>query len=239
VSDRELFLSRSLADLDAEHDAGDLSDEDYAQLKSRYQAAQARETEQCERDSAPAGGAESRPHWRGIATVALIVAVAVGAGALVARSAGDRVANDSVTGSIEQGSNDKLARAQALVQQGKVLDAVKAYDAILRTDPKNVAALSQRGWVIRGAGLIDDGLTYIDRAIAADPTYPDAHFFKAMILWKDKGDAAAAVPEFRLFLANAAAPADAAQVEPLLRQAEAEAGGQPAPATTTTTVPAR
>jgi tetratricopeptide (TPR) repeat protein len=168
--------------------------------------------------------------------VALIVLVALGAGALVARSAGDRVANDSATGSIEQGTNDKLARAQALVQQGKVLDAIKQYDAILRTDPKNVAALSQRGWVLRGAGLVDDGLTYIDRAIAADPTYPDAHFFKAMILWRDKGNAAAAVPEFRLFLASTPTSADAAQVEPLLRQAESEASGQAAP--TTTTVPA-
>jgi tetratricopeptide (TPR) repeat protein len=167
--------------------------------------------------------------------VALIVLVAVGAGALVARTAGDRVASDSATGSIELGTNDKLARAQALVQQGKVLDAIKQYDAILRTDPKNVAALSERGWVVRGAGLVDDGLKYIDRAIAADPTYPQAHFFKAMILWKDKADAAAAVPEFRLFLANSSSPEDATQVEALLRQAEAEATGQPA--ATTTTVP--
>jgi tetratricopeptide (TPR) repeat protein len=232
-TDRQVFLARSLEDLEAEHDAGDLSDEDYAQLKSRYEDAQAR----LGSDSAPPAGAKSHRGRKrgGPLVVALIVLVAVGAGALVARTAGDRVANDSATGSIELGTNDKLARAQALVQQGKVLDAIKQYDAILRTDPKNVAALSERGWVVRGAGLVDDGLKYIDRAIAADPTYAQAHFFKAMILWKDKADAAGAVPEFRLFLANSSSPEDVTQVEALLRQAEAEASGQAA--ATTTTVP--
>jgi hypothetical protein len=87
--------------------------------------------------------------------------------------------------------------------------------------------------VIRNAGLVDDGLEYIDRAIAADPNYPEAHFFRAMILWRDKGDPAAAVGEFRLFMAATSNSEDAAQVQQLLDQALAEAEGQ-APAATTT-----
>ena len=225
MTDRTEFLQRSIADLEAEHAAGDLSDEDYAELKARYTAALGRET-------VPAAGTESHPRRTALVVVAVLVLASL-AGLLVAQMSGERVAGTPSSGSIDEGSNDKLARAQQLVQQGRVLDAVKQYDAVLKEDPKNPVALAQRGWVIRNAGLVDDGLTYIDRAIAADPNYPEAHFFRAMILWRDKGDPAAGVAEFRLFLASTSSSEDAAQVQPLLDQALAEAEGR-APAQTTT-----
>ena len=53
-----------------------------------------------------------------------------------------------------------------------------------------------------------------------------------MILWRDKQNPKAAVDELRLFLAGTPSPGDAATVEQLLRQAEAEAAAQSA-----TTVP--
>jgi tetratricopeptide (TPR) repeat protein len=227
VTDRTEFLLRSIDDLDAEHAAGDLSDEDYADLKSRYQAALGRET-------VPTAGTESHPRrGRAVAAVLAVVLLASLAGLLVAQKSGERVAGRPSSGSIDEGTSDKLARAQQLVSQGKVLDAVKQYDSVLKEDPKNPVALAERGWVIRNAGLVDDGLKYVDRAIAADPSYPEAHFFKAMILWRDKSDPAAAVAEFRLFLANTASSDAAAQVQPLLDQALAEAEGR-APAATTT-----
>jgi len=225
VTDRTEFLQRSIADLDAEHAAGDLSETDYAELKARYTAALGRET-------VPAAGTKSHP--RRSALVAVVVLLIAGiAGGLVAQMSGERVAGRPSSGSIDEGTSDKLARAQQLVSEGKVLDAVKQYDAVLKEDPKNPVALAERGWVIRNAGLVDDGLKYVDRAIAADPSYPEAHFFKAMILWRDKSDAAAAVTEFRLFLANTSSSDAAAQVQPLLDQALAEAEGR-APAAPTT-----
>jgi tetratricopeptide (TPR) repeat protein len=229
VTERTEFLQRSLADLDAEHAAGDLSDEDHAALRERYLAAL---RDEYGRDTAPAPGAVSRPHSRRTRTVAAVLGVlmvASIAGGLVARSSGERVAGAPSSGSIDEGASDKLARAQQLVQEGKVLDAVKQYDAVLKDDPKNPVALAERGWVIRNAGLVDDGLKYVERAVAADPTYAEAHVFKAMILWRDKHDPAAAVAEFRLFLANTSSSADAAQVQPLLEQAQAEAAGTTVP----------
>jgi tetratricopeptide (TPR) repeat protein len=230
ITERTVFLQRSIDDLDAEHAAGDLSDEDHADLKARYTAALGRE-------SVPTPGTEPHPRHgrkgRGVAVVVAVLVVAGLAGGLVAQMSGERVAGTPSSGSIDEGSNDKLARAQQLVQQGRVLDAVKQYDAVLRADPKNPVALAQRGWVIRNAGLVDDGLTYIDRAIAADPNYPEAHFFRAMILWRDKGDPAAGVAEFRIFLASTSSSEDAAQVQPLLDQALAEAEGRPSASTTT------
>ena len=168
-----------------------------------------------------------------MATVLAVLLVAGLAGGLVAQFSGERVAGAPSSGSIDEGTSDRLARAQQLVSQGKVLDAVKQYDAVLAEDPKNPVALAERGWVIRNAGLTDDGLKYIDRAIASDPNYPEAHFFRAMILWRDKNDPASAVNEFRLFLAATSSSDAAAQVQPLLEQAQAEAEGR-APGVTTT-----
>jgi tetratricopeptide (TPR) repeat protein len=224
-----VFLRRSIADLEAEHAAGDLSDEDYEALTSRYKAAVVA-ADESGRETAPRAGAVSRPHRpRAVAAVLAVLLVAGVAGGLVARSSGERVAGQPSSGNIDLGTNDKLSQAQQLVQQGKVLDAIKLYDAVLKSDPKNPIALAQRGWLLRNVGLVDDAIKYIDRAVASDPTYPDAHFFKAMILWKDKGDPGAAIPEFRLFLANTPDSQSAAQVQPLLVQATAEAA--------TTTVP--
>jgi tetratricopeptide (TPR) repeat protein len=218
-SDRTEFLQRSLADLDAEHAAGDLSDKDYAELKARYQTAL---DDEYGRDPVPPAGTKSRPQ-RTLVVVLVVLLVAGLAGGLVAQSSGERVAGRPSSGSIDEGTTDKLARAQQLVQQGKVLEAVKQYDAVLADDPKNPVALAERGWVIRNAGLVADGLKYIDRAVAADPSYPEAHFFRAMILWRDKNDPASAVNEFRLFLAATSSSEDAARVQPLLDQALAEA----------------
>jgi tetratricopeptide (TPR) repeat protein len=162
---------------------------------------------------------------RVVAAVLAVAMLAVGAGALVARSAGERLPGETTTGDVELGVEDRLAQAQALVDEGKALEAIKLYDAILRDEPRQPAALAQRGWVLRSAGLVDEGLEYVERAIEVDPEYGEAHFFRGMILWRDKKDPAAAVEELRRFLALTPSSTDAATVEELLRQAEAEAAG--------------
>ena len=152
-----------------------------------------------------------------------IAAVAIVAGLLVANGAGQRLPDEAITGSIEASSGDRLAQARQQIADGKAVDALKTYDRVLADDPDNVEALAYRGWLVRLAGLSEDALGYIERAIAADPTYPDARFFKGMILWKDKKDPAGAIPEFRAFLASNP-PADrVAAVQEVLKQAEAEA----------------
>ena len=114
--------------------------------------------------------------------------------------------------------------AGRLVGEGKAVEAVKIYDAVLKEDPKHPVALAYRGWLVRLAGLKEEGLAYVERAVESDPSYPDAHFFKGMMLWQDKGDPAAAVAEFRLFLSNRPPQAMVSLVEDALKRAAAEAG---------------
>ncbi|MDQ3574957.1 MAG: tetratricopeptide repeat protein, partial [Actinomycetota bacterium] len=74
--------------------------------------------------------------------------------------------------------------------------------------------------------LVDKGLEYLNRAVAADPSYPDAHFFRGLVLFQDKADPASAVPELRAFLDSDPPPEMVAGVEAVLRQAQAAAGAR-------------
>ena len=91
-----------------------------------------------------------------------------------------------------------------------------------------MAALAYRGWLLKRAGLPDQAMASLDAAIAVDPRYPDAHFFRGMVLYQDRKDPAAAVTEFRLFMSNNPPQEMVPLVEDVLRRAMADAG-QPAP----------
>jgi tetratricopeptide (TPR) repeat protein len=165
-----------------------------------------------------------------------VAAVATVAGVLVARSAGERLPNQPAAGGIaDTGPSGRLAQARALIGERKVLDAIKLYDQVIADDPTNAEALAYRGWLVRLTGkasndptLVDKGLAFIERAVSADPTYPDARFFKGEILLRDKGDPAGAIPEFRAFLASRGAPDMAPLVQGELEAALAAAGQAPA-----------
>jgi len=208
-----------------------------------------------------AGATAPRPRWRPVLVGAALLAFAAGTGALVARSAGERTPGAPASGSIAAtgpsgGIADQLAEAREHIDAGRTLDAIKVFDRIIEKDPEQPEALAYRGWLLRLAGrsagntaLIDKGMEYIERAVAADPTYPDAHFFRAFVLYQDRKDPAAAVPELRAFLAGNPPAGMVAVVEDLLSRALAESEGAtpgppaagPAPSTTpapTATAPA-
>ena len=236
------FLLRSIADLDAEEVAGDLDHEDHDALRDDYVARAAAVIRALDaatpddptdfRRVADPGGSRTR-RKSGVIAVAACLAVAALAGVLLAHSVGSRPAGAPLSGSLPTTTSEQLDRAAQLIGNGKAVDAIKLYDKILKGDPKQPVALAYRGWLIRLAGLKDEGFAYEERAVAADPSYPDAHFFRGMMLWQDKSDPAGAVAEFRLFLANRPPQAMVSLVEDALRRASQDAG-IPTDATTTT-----
>lgn len=230
------FLLTSLRDLDAELAAGDLTEADHRELRDRYTARAAEVLAALEagvESPASAEAAEDGRTGRKLAAAALVLVLALAAGMAVASSSGDRLAGDQATGEITQGVTGKLARARQLIGAGKVSEAVKVYDDVLAEDPQQPEALAYRGWIVHLAGLSDKGLEYVERAVEADPGYADAHFFRGMILWRAKGDAAAAVSEFRLFLDSDPPPDMVGLVNENLARAEAEAAAAAAPSSTT------
>lgn len=234
VEERE-FLLRSIRDLDEQFAAGELDAEDYRSLRDRYTARAAEVLRLIEGPvnvavTAPPleRAASRRPGWVPAAVgLAIVLVVGVVAGLLVARSSGERLPGDPASGSIVMSGTDRIARAQQLANRGEIVEALKLYDEVLDEDPENPVALAQRGWLVTRAAsvnpqLVDDGLRYIERAIAADPDYPDAHFFRGMVLWRLKGDTAGAAESFQRVLDSRPPPQLAEITRELLAQLSAD-----------------
>lgn len=245
------FLLRSIADLEAEHAAGELTDERFQALHDEYTVQAATVLRAIERlhttTSEPASTAPRRRRGRRVLTAVLVVAgVLAGGGALLARSLGERQAGQTITGNAQSDSAalDTLARraqqrpedldaqmayATALMQAGEAVDALRAFDAAARLDPSAPAPKAYSGWLVFLAGLTDEALPRIDAAIAADPDYPDAHFFRGMVLLRGRNDRDGALAELRRFLDLAPPGPERDQVQQLVEGLE-----QPASTTTTT-----
>lgn len=253
--ERDELLKR-LRDLDEELAAGGLDEIDYHNLRDDYTARAADVLRRLsandpanDPDAAPpdtlsvtSGAPGPRPRrkvvtrrgerrssrGRSLVALALVAVMAGGAGFSLAGSSRERGANDEATGSLPEGSVDRITRAQLLVSEGKILEAVRVYDSLLRDDAENPVALAQRGWLLSRVddSLVDSGLASIDRAIAIDPSYFEAHFFRGMILWRAKGEPAMAVEAFQRAL-DARPPAEVvATIEEVKAKASAEAGGE-------------
>ena len=212
------FLLRSLRDLEREHDAGDLDDDDYLALKDDYTARAAAVLRTIEGHQAALGDRPRASAGRTLVVTALVVVAALVAGVVLAQALGRRSAGDSATGDIRQTSRDLLIKARtetgeanqalqagdgaAAVEHFKA--AIKAYDDALQVDPANAEAMTYRGWLLhtlaingpaeRQVGFDVEAATWLDRAIVAKPDYPDAHIFKAILL-RNAGDLAGARAE--------------------------------------------
>jgi len=229
LEEQRRFLLQSLRDLDRERDAGDIDEIDYRTLHEDYTARAAAVLHAIdERKAGLAQRQKGARKRRSTKTTALIVAgvlaVGIGGGALVASTSGERVPGQTATGNVPSNVSDQLAAAQNDIAQGKAVDALKLYDQVLKQDPGNAQALTFRGWILESANLHDEALASLDKALASDPTFAMAHYFKGVVLFQGKGDPAGAVKEFQAFLASNP-PADAAKTaQDALDQAKVAAG---------------
>ncbi|MEL7155206.1 MAG: hypothetical protein AAFN30_01260 [Actinomycetota bacterium] len=206
-AERDQWL-RSLDQLDAEHRAGDLSAEDHERLSERYSAQLAavlrrldgHEPVAVTDDGSAAQAADGKGRLRRLGVLAGLAVFAVGAGFLLAQTSGERGVNDQLSGAIDASSRTRVAECQELGSiGGDLVGALACFDDLLLVDPDNAEALSYRGWyLLLAAGslqagaateaddaeaqeLIATGLTYLDRAIVADPLLPDPLAFRATV----------------------------------------------------------
>ena len=244
------FLLRSLEDLDRERATGDLDVGQYQRLADEYTARAAAVLRQLQRDEpdlSAAAPVRRRRRWPAVAGIAALVAVV----ALALPSAvGRRDAGQTATGNAqsqgpslgrlaaaaEQRPDDPAARrayARALLDAGKTVDALKEFDAAARLDPADAESRAYGGWIVFLAGLPDEALRRLDAAVAARPDYPDAHFFRGMVLLRGRNDPAAAAVELRRYLdltpAGAPLRTDVEQLLATITDSE--------PASTTTSAP--
>lgn len=206
LEEERTFLLRSLRDLDAEHAAGDVDEHDYVALRDGYTKRAADVTRELDHGRAGLPRAR-RVGWRRRALVAAAVAaLAAGAGWLVARSSGDRLTGEEITGGAPR---DDVAAMLAEARSLGVTDPVAAlerYGEVLELRPDHAEALAYSGFLVYRVGTLssDEALAdeavgqargRIGRAIEADPRYADPHCFLAIIAAEQDGDMATARTE--------------------------------------------
>jgi tetratricopeptide (TPR) repeat protein len=240
------FLLGSLRDLEAEHDAGDVDDADYAALVDDYtaRAAGAIRAMEAEPSRRPPTPEPERSMTRRILVGALVVIFSLGAGVLVAQWSGQRSSGDTITGGIRGNTRDDLLQARQQSANGQYLDAIKSYDKALQLDPANTEALAYKGWMLRivstsasGAQrsqLQAESLASLQQALRTSPTDGTSLVFMAVLLG-DLGKPQAALDELAKVPAGQLPSFMSGTIDQFRAQMQAQLAGRSTTSTTTTT----
>lgn len=254
--ERKRAALRALRELDFEHGAGHVSEADYADLRSRYEAEAAEilgALDRLEPRPAPAPpvaaparlaarSAWQRPVFLGAGAVVLVAfGIAIGAG-IVRHTAPEPSASAPMPGgrplaqlsppsaTSPDGAAPRpiapemlggmLRAARTSLFEGRYNEAIAAYQAILKRDPKNVDAITHRGVIVAIGGHADAALESFNRALAIDPDYPPALLYRGQVLYEVKQDAAEAIRSWERFLAVAPAGEDRDRVATMIAEAK-------------------
>lgn len=225
LEQRRDALLRRLDELETDHRAGELSDEEFTSLHddTTIQAATVlRRLDGQERRDERTAGRVLRLRWL---TAGAVVVVGVLAGVLVARTSGDRLDSGTITGEqIERSSTALLTQARSEIQAGEPLAALELIDEVLARDGDDADARALRGQIliaIPDEELFAQGVDELDRALALDPENPEALLFRGAI-HRSSGELDEALELYRRVLAL---PSDLPMkpvVEELVTQIEAD-----------------
>ncbi|MHB1709829.1 MAG: cytochrome c-type biogenesis protein CcmH [Acidimicrobiales bacterium] len=174
-----------------------------------------------------------RPRRTGRQRFLLSGAVAAFAAALilvVALFATNRLPGETSSGNVTVGKQARaqrtLAQAATLENEGHAGEAVRLYQRVLRQYPKNEVAMAQLGWLEYRTGvagksvaLIADGTAKLDQAVHLNPGDYAARLYLGTVLLDHGNDPAAAVTQYRAFLAARPPVALVDQAAPEVRRA--------------------
>jgi tetratricopeptide (TPR) repeat protein len=210
LEDERRFLLRSLADLEREHEAGDVDDADYRTLKDGYTVRAASVLRQIEEGQAQLPQRPQRRWGRVVASIAVVTVLSVGIGLALANAWGERSAGQEITG-FTPGDNARLllANARDAMSAGDFELANSLYARVLESERDrgrdSVEAVTYFGWTLALATRrdpdqalagerLDAARLALSQAIQLEPGYADPHCFMSIIEYQFRGDADAALP---------------------------------------------
>jgi tetratricopeptide (TPR) repeat protein len=246
----------AIRELELERVAGHLDDDDYRELRSRYEAtavAVLRRLDALPPAPTPASGAAApgpvpwtrQPVVLGAMGAGLLLFGLV-LGLLVSRfstpappepgmTAGPPGPPPAAPGGAASGAprpipkemlEGMLKAAHASLDAGRYQEAIAAYTAVLRREPRNVDAITHLGVILALAGHQAEALEAFDRALAIDPDYAHALWDKAGVL-EARQDHGGALATLEHFVRVAPAGPDRDRAQERIRQARARLAATP------------
>jgi hypothetical protein len=220
-AEREFLLS-SLEDLEREHAAGDVTDEDYATLRAGYTERAARvlragETAEPTSEHRPSTRrfrrTLGRRRTRRILAIAGTACLLIGIGLYAASVAGVRLPGESATGSVSVPAATEIAQqliqASSLANAGAIDQAITLYSVVLTEAPNQPEALTYRGWLERLSGLrahsaptVKAGDSSLAKGAQVAPHYADAQGLDGIAVYEDAHNQTEALSRFHTFLAD-------------------------------------
>ncbi len=133
-------------------------------------------------------------------------------------SSGPSERRKQIEAAVAADPNDTVNRillARLLEADGDLSGALKLYDEVIALDPQSAEPYAQSGRILyltatsgsaprdRVAALVDSSRARLDRAVELDPEYPDARYFRAIVLAYEFGEFQAAQSDLQRYLVGA------------------------------------
>jgi len=249
LNEEKRTLYRALKEIEFDYRAGHLSEEDYQAIRARYEARaaqvlkeldrlEARRPKVKQREPVPAvpSRARERRAWTRSpvaitagAILLLLFGITVGLG--VARYTqpdrttvppGSRLPDSTPSRPVPpEMLAGMLQAARSSLFEGRYQEAIAAYQAVLKRDPKNVDALTHLALIVAIGGHTDPALESLDKALAIDSNYPPAYLYRGQILYEAKKDYRGAIAAWEKFVALVPQGEDRARVTQMIQEAKA------------------
>jgi tetratricopeptide (TPR) repeat protein len=113
-----------------------------------------------------------------------------------------------------------LNAARQSLMEGRYSEAIAAYQAVLKRDPRNVDAMTHLGLIVAIGGHADAALETFDKAIQIDPAYAPIYLYRGQVLYEVKQDYPGAVQSWQRFLALVRSGEDHERVAALVKEAQ-------------------
>jgi tetratricopeptide (TPR) repeat protein len=93
-----------------------------------------------------------------------------------------------------------LNAARQSLNEGRFSEAIAAYQAILKRDPRNVEAVTHLGLIVAIGGHSDAALETFDKAAKIDAAYAPIYLYRGQVLYETKEDYGGAIAAWQRFL---------------------------------------
>jgi tetratricopeptide (TPR) repeat protein len=115
-----------------------------------------------------------------------------------------------------------LEAARASLAEGRYGEAIAAYQAVLKRDPKNVDAMTHLALIVAiggGPEHVDRALEAFDKALALDPNYLPALLYRGQVLYEIKKDPGGAIRSWEKYVAVSPPGEDRDRVTKMIEEA--------------------